>query len=38
MIGRGLAWLRLTLRFDQEKVPLWCANVKRSELWGKRNL
>ncbi|MGO0116409.1 phage tail tip protein J-related protein [Proteus mirabilis] len=34
MIGRGLAWLRLTLRFDQEKFPYGVPNVK-SELWGK---
>ncbi|HDS4100420.1 TPA: DUF1983 domain-containing protein [Proteus mirabilis] len=34
MIGRGLAWLRLTLRFDQEKFPYGMPNVK-SELWGK---
>ncbi len=34
MIGRGLSWLRLTLRFDQEKFPYGVPNVK-SELWGK---
>lgn len=34
MIGRGLAWLRLTLHFDQEKFPYGVPNVK-SELWGK---
>lgn len=34
MIGRGLAWLRVTLRFDQEKFPYGLPNVK-CEVWGK---
>ena len=28
MIGRGLAWLRLTLRFDQEKFPYGVLMLK----------
>lgn len=34
MIGRGLAWLRVTLTFDQEKFPYGLPNVK-CEVWGK---
>ncbi|NBM81141.1 DUF1983 domain-containing protein [Proteus sp. G2659] len=34
MIGRGLAWLRVTLMFDQEKFPYGLPNVK-CEVWGK---
>ncbi|HGN2857393.1 TPA: phage tail protein, partial [Proteus mirabilis] len=34
MIGRGLAWLRVTLTFDQEKLPYGLPNVK-CEVWGK---
>ncbi len=34
MIGRGLAWLRVTLTFDQEKFPYGLPNVKY-EVWGK---
>ncbi|HEK1094437.1 TPA: DUF1983 domain-containing protein [Proteus mirabilis] len=35
MIGRGLAWLRVTLTFDQEKFPYGLPNVK-CEIWGKK--
>ncbi|WP_368936455.1 phage tail tip protein J-related protein, partial [Proteus penneri] len=34
MIGRGMAWLRVTLTFDQEKFPYGLPNVK-CEIWGK---
>ena len=34
MIGRGMAWLRVTLTFDQEKFPYGLPNVK-CEVWGK---
>lgn len=34
MIGRGLAWIRLTLRYDAEKYPYGVPNVK-VEVWGK---
>nr|WP_305071668.1 DUF1983 domain-containing protein [Providencia sp. wls1922] len=34
MIGDGLAWLRLTLRYDAEKFPYGVPNVK-VEVWGK---
>ncbi|WP_337237679.1 phage tail tip fiber protein [Proteus faecis] len=34
MIGQGLAWLRVTLTFDQEKFPYGLPNVK-CEVWGK---
>ncbi|SPP31499.1 hypothetical protein ARAF_0628 [Arsenophonus endosymbiont of Aleurodicus floccissimus] len=34
MIGRGLAWLRLTLTYDAEKFPYGVPNVK-VEVWGK---
>ncbi|HEK2848974.1 TPA: phage tail tip protein J-related protein [Proteus mirabilis] len=35
MIGRGMAWLRVTLTFDQEKFPYGLPNVK-CEIWGKK--
>lgn len=35
MIGDGLAWLRLTLRYDAEKFPYGVPNVK-VEVWGKQ--
>ncbi|MER0515878.1 phage tail tip protein J-related protein, partial [Providencia stuartii] len=35
MIGDGLAWLRLTLRYDAEKFPYGVPNVK-VEVWGKK--
>ncbi|MGK5712568.1 phage tail tip fiber protein [Proteus mirabilis] len=35
MIGRGMAWLRVTLTFDQEKFPYGLPNVK-CEVWGKK--
>ncbi|MCG9949209.1 DUF1983 domain-containing protein [Providencia rettgeri] len=34
MIGDGLAWLRLTLKYDAEKFPYGVPNVK-VEIWGK---
>ncbi|MDI9093596.1 phage tail tip protein J-related protein [Providencia rettgeri] len=34
MIGDGLAWLRLTLKYDAEKFPYGVPNVK-VEVWGK---
>ncbi|HGJ5854796.1 DUF1983 domain-containing protein [Arsenophonus nasoniae] len=34
MIGRGLAWLRFTLFYDQEKYPHGIPNIK-VEVWGK---
>ncbi|WP_272658433.1 phage tail tip protein J-related protein [Providencia sp. PROV148] len=34
MIGDGLAWLRLTLKYDAEKFPYGVPNVK-AEIWGK---
>ncbi|HGJ5855640.1 DUF1983 domain-containing protein [Arsenophonus nasoniae] len=34
MIGRGLAWLRLTLIYDAEKYPYGIPNTK-VEVWGK---
>lgn len=34
MIGDGLAWLRLTLRYDAEKFPYGVPNIK-VEVWGK---
>ncbi|MDR5611513.1 MAG: DUF1983 domain-containing protein [Arsenophonus sp.] len=34
MIGRGLAWIRLTLCYDAEKYPYGVPNVK-VEVWGK---
>ncbi|MCL2892465.1 DUF1983 domain-containing protein [Brenneria sp. MC1SB4.1] len=33
MIGKGVAWLRLTLKFDSEKFPSGIPNVK-VEKWG----
>lgn len=35
MIGDGLAWLRLTLKYDAEKFPYGVPNVK-VEVWGKQ--
>ncbi len=35
MIGRSMAWLRVTLKFDQEKFPYGLPNVK-CEIWGKK--
>nr|WP_306552342.1 DUF1983 domain-containing protein [Providencia alcalifaciens] len=35
MIGDGLAWLRLTLKYDAEKFPYGVPNVK-AEVWGKQ--
>lgn len=35
MMGRGMAWLRVTLTFDQEKFPYGLPNVK-CEIWGKK--
>ncbi|EKT55505.1 phage tail tip fiber protein [Providencia sneebia] len=35
MIGDGLAWLRLTLKYDAEKFPYGVPNVK-IEVWGKQ--
>ncbi|WP_272667578.1 MULTISPECIES: phage tail tip fiber protein [unclassified Providencia] len=35
MIGGGLAWLRLTLKYDAEKFPYGVPNVK-VEVWGKQ--
>ncbi len=35
MIGWGMAWLRVTLTFDQEKFPYGLPNVK-CEIWGKK--
>ncbi|ROR60557.1 UNVERIFIED_ORG: putative tail protein [Providencia alcalifaciens] len=34
MIGDGLAWLRLTLKYDAEKFPYGVPNIK-VEVWGK---
>ncbi|WP_272580932.1 phage tail tip protein J-related protein [Providencia sp. PROV266] len=34
MIGDGLAWIRLTLKYDAEKFPYGLPNVK-VEMWGK---
>lgn len=34
MIGNGLAWLRLTLKYDAEKFPYGVPNIK-VEIWGK---
>lgn len=34
MIGEGLAWLRLELKYDAEKFPYGVPNVK-VEVWGK---
>ncbi|WP_254684215.1 phage tail tip fiber protein [Providencia heimbachae] len=35
MIGNGLAWLRLALKYDAEKFPYGVPNVK-VEVWGKQ--
>ena len=35
MIGNGLAWLRLALKYDAEKFPYGVPNVK-IEVWGKQ--
>ncbi|SPY71488.1 Fibronectin type III protein [Providencia stuartii] len=35
MIGDGLAWLRLTSKYDAEKFPYGMPNVK-VEVWGKQ--
>ena len=35
MIGDGLAWLRLALKYDAEKFPYGVPNVK-VEVWGKQ--
>lgn len=35
MIGRGICWLRLSLKFDQEKFPAGIPNVK-VEIMGKK--
>uniref|UniRef100_UPI00234AE619 phage tail tip fiber protein n=2 Tax=unclassified Providencia TaxID=2633465 RepID=UPI00234AE619 len=34
MIGDGLAWLRLTLKYDAERFPYGVPNIK-VEVWGK---
>ncbi|MBD1229396.1 phage tail tip protein J-related protein, partial [Xenorhabdus griffiniae] len=35
MIGRNMAWLRVTLKFDAEKFPYGLPNIK-CEVWGKK--
>lgn len=35
MVGRGLAWLRISLKYDQDKFPAGIPNVK-AEIYGKR--
>ncbi|WP_237386706.1 phage tail tip fiber protein [Xenorhabdus sp. Sc-CR9] len=35
MIGREMAWLRVTLKFDTEKFPYGLPNIK-CEVWGKK--
>lgn len=37
MIGRDIAWLRVTLKYDAEKFPYGLPNVK-AEVWGKKVL
>ncbi|HHH0070771.1 TPA: DUF1983 domain-containing protein [Yersinia enterocolitica] len=35
MIGKGLAWLRVSLKFNAEKFPYGLPNIK-AEVWGKK--
>ncbi|OTA14512.1 hypothetical protein Xbed_03672 [Xenorhabdus beddingii] len=35
MVGRDMAWLRVTLIFDPEKFPYGLPNIK-CEVWGKK--